>query len=383
MGQNESLQSANGVSRLNTSDTTVNRQSPWPEYPAFQVIHQDTFGTGTLSLQVRSTAFFKNNEFKNPLCPGYTLAGLFAEPVVAFRPDEKTTLRGGFHLLKYYGRDTLDRILPVMSVQFDVSRHFSMIFGTIYGTVNHGLIEPVQNLENYLINNYENGIQLLFNYPSVRSDIWLNWEQFIKSGDPFPEIFTVGIHVDFTLADWQGISLTAPFSSVIRHAGGEIDTYWGPSGTKLHLVYGLRLHLSLQDLFFTGMYGIQNFVDFVEVNPDDRITIPYGHGNYSRIGFETRIGNFEAGYWKSTDFDAPLGQPLFLSVSRKYPGYYQAGREMLVLKYQFERDLSRFLKLAVLIEPYYHFDIRRMDHSFSVYLLLNEEFFMAKTRNKT
>ncbi|MFH0761591.1 MAG: hypothetical protein V2A67_08830 [Bacteroidota bacterium] len=366
--------------RRGTSDSLQSPviRYPWPEYSAFQNFQHQAPEPGSLSLSIRSTAFFKNNEYKNSFIQGYSLSGIFAEPVLEYHPDAKTTIRGGAHLLKYYGRDNFDRILPVISIQHDVSEHFSMVFGTLNGTSNHGLIEPVQDFENYLINNYENGIQLLFNYPSCRTDIWLNWEQFIKKEDPFPEIFTIASNSDFRLFDWQGLRLTVPFSSMFRHTGGEIDTYYGPEGTRLNLVHGLRLDLQVTDPFFNSLYAIQNIVESIEINPNDYVTIPFGHGSYTRVGFETKIGNFEAGYWKSTDFNAPHGNPIFQSVSDKYPSYYQAGREMLVLKYQFRCDLTDYLRFAFRLEPYYHFDTGRIDHSWSVYLILDEGFLLSK-----
>jgi hypothetical protein len=351
---------------------------PWPEYSAFQNFGRDSLEPGSLSLRIRSTAFFKNNEYKNNFSPGYSLSGLFAEPVLEYHPDAKTTIRGGVHLLKYYGRDNFDRVLPVISIQHDVSEHFSMLFGTLNGTTNHGLIEPVQDFEDYLINNYENGIQFLLNYPSFRSDIWLNWEQFIKKDDPFPEIFSMASNSEFRLFDWQGLSLSVPFSTVFRHTGGEIDKYWIPGGTRLNLVHGLRVHLDVEDPFFNSLYAVQNFIEFIEVNPGNHITIPYGHGSYTRAGFETSIGSFEAGYWKSSNYNAPRGNPLFLSVSEKDPLFYQISREMLVFKYQYRYDLTDYLRFAFRFEPYYHFDTGRIDHSWSVYLILDEGVLLSK-----
>ncbi len=355
----------------------------WPEYPAFQDPPSvDSIIAGSLNVRLKSTSFYKNNEFKNNFIYGQTLVGLYFEPVLEYHPDRKTTIRAGVHLLKYYGRDSFDRKLPVISIRYDATEHFSLIFGTLYGTTNHGLIEPVQNFEDYLINNNENGIQLLWNYPNFRSDMWLNWEQFIKVADPFPEMFQAAMNSEFRLLDWKGLSLTAPFSMVFHHVGGEIDTYWGPGGTKLNLVHGLRLSQSFQKGFVKSIYGAQNFLEFIEVNPDDRITIPYGRGSYSRVGLDTRIGSFEAGYWKALNFSAPNGMPIFLSVSLKNPTYYQATREMLVLKYQFQRNLTDFLRIAFRFEPYYHFDTGRMDHSWSIYMVLDEGFFLANLKRK-
>jgi hypothetical protein len=74
--------------------------------------------------------------------------------------------------------------------------------------------------------------------------------------------------------------------------------------------------------------------------------------------------------------------PIFLSVSLKNPTYYQATREMLVLKYQFQRNLTDFLRIAFRFEPYYHFDTGRMDHSWSIYMVLDEGFFLANLKRK-
>jgi hypothetical protein len=355
----------------------------WPEYKAFQSpVQMDSLVPGSLSLRVRSTSFFKNNEFKNPFIYGQSLVGLFFEPVFEFHPDGKTTIRAGAHLLKYYGRDAFDRILPVISVRYDATEHFSMVFGTIYGTVNHGLIEPLQDFEDYLVNNYENGIQFLFKYPDFKSDVWLNWEQFIKLGDPFPEIFTAATNNEFRFFSLKNLTVSAPFSAVFRHTGGEIDSYWVPGGTKLNVVHGLRAELNFPKGFIRNMYGVQNFLEFIEVNPGSHITIPWGHGSYTRAGISTKIGSLEAGYWTSSDFTSAHGMPMFLSTSIKDPNYYQASREMLTLKYQFTKELTRYLNFVFRFEPYYHFDTGRMDHSWSVYLKLDEEFFLAKTKNR-
>ena len=364
-----------------SSVSIVNWNSHWPEYPAFQMKEfPDTVIPGSFNLRLRSTSFFKNNEFKNNFIYGQSLVGINFEPVVEFHPDKRTTIRAGSHFLKYWGRDSFDRILPIISVRFDASEHFSLVFGTLYGTAQHGLVEPLQNFENYLLHNYENGIQLLIHYPNLHSDIWLNWEQFIKVGDPFPEIFTAAANNDFLLFQYKRMTLTAPFSAVFRHTGGEIDTYWVPGGTKLNLLHGLRLHFDFGKGFFRNAYGVQNFLEFVEVNPGQHITIPYGHASYTRAGITTRLGGLEAGYWQGEDFQAPLGMPLFLSTSVKDPTYYQTSRRMLTFKYQYQFNLTDYLRFALRFEPYYYFDTGRTDHSWSVYLVLDEDFFVGRLR---
>lgn len=345
---------------------------PWPEYGAFQEFSKNDSATaGSFSIRLRSTGFFKNNEYQNDFVTGYTLVGINFEPVLEYHADARATLRGGAHFLKYSGRDNFDRILPVLSLQYDQSDHFRFIIGTLYGTASHGLPEPVFDFENYLINNYENGLQLLFKYPYFRGDIWLNWEQFLKKGDPFQEKFTTGINTLFRMAGSDHFRLTAPFSAIFRHQGGEIDDTNLPASTRMNLSEGLRAEVIFGNGFFKSLWASQLYFQFQEINPGWQVTVPYGNGSYSRIGLITGIGSLEAGYWSSHNFISPHGMPLFQSVSQKDPEFYQPYREMLVLKYQYETNLTGYLRLAIRIEPYYHFDTRRIDHSWGVYLIFN------------
>jgi hypothetical protein len=356
---------------------------PWTEYGAFQEFSKaDSVIPGSLNLRLRSTGFFKNNEYQNDFITGYTLVGINFEPVLEYHADRKATFRGGAHLLKYSGRDEFDRILPVLSLQYDRSDHFSLIVGTLYGTAAHGLPEPVFDFENYLINNYENGLQMLFKYPGARGDVWLNWEKFLKKGDPFQEKFTMGINTLFRLAGTSHFQLTAPFSAIFRHQGGEIDDTNLPASTRLNLSEGLRAELLFGEGFFKSMWVSHLYFQFQEINPGWQVAVPYGSASYSRMGLETKIGSLESGYWSSHDFISPHGMPLFQSVSTEDPGFFLSYREMLVVKYQYQANLTDYLRLAIRIEPYYLFDTRRIDHSWSVYLIMDEGLFLARTNHK-
>ncbi|TSA35497.1 MAG: hypothetical protein D4R64_09485 [Porphyromonadaceae bacterium] len=379
------LRGADGRSQTaDTTKTTVDhREVLWPEYSAFQTPPgQDSIIPKSLYFRMKSTAYFKNNEFKNPFLTGSSLIGIYFEPLLEYHPDTKTTIRAGANLLKYHGEDRFERAVPVLSLQYDATDHFSLIFGTIYGTVNHNLIEPVQDFENYLIDNYENGLELLWNYPQFRSDVWLNWEQFLKPGDPFQERFTAGSNSTFMLFDSKLFQITAPFSTLFRHMGGETDATNLPASTRLNLVQGLRLNWLISNSFVKSVALAQNYVEFLEINPGDQVTVPYGHGSYSRCFLDTKIGSFEVGYWKAHNFISPHGMLIFQSVSQKDPLFLQSDRQMLVLKYQLDLNLTHFLKFALRFEPYYHYDTGRIDHSWSVYLVFDDEFLIAKTKRK-
>ena len=353
----------------------------WLEYTTFQELPpRDSVEPQALYLRLKSTSYFKNNEYKNEFMHGYSLTGLYFEPVLEYTIDSSTMIRAGAHLLKYYGRDSFDRTLPVISIMYSPGPHFRAIFGTLYGTTSHGLPEPVYNFEKYLIDNYENGIQFLWDYQLVKADIWLNWEQFIKQGDPFQERFTVGANTAIRVMDWKGFRLTLPFAILFRHRGGEIDATTLPAGTQSNMVLGTRIDWEVGKGFFRDLWIYHQFIEFMEVNPGDQITIPFGHGMYSRMGINTKIGSIEVGYWDATNFISPHGMPIFQSVSQNDPMFYLADRKMLTVKYEFYKPLTSYLDAAFRFEPYYHFYTGRMDHSWSIYLRLNESFFLTHLR---
>lgn len=361
----------------------VSDQILWPEYEAFHTPYRhDSLLTRSLYVRLNSTAYFKNAEYRNAFVTGESLIGIMFDPSLEYHPDRKTTFRAGAHLLKYHGEDTFDRYAPAITLQYDASDHLSMVFGTLYGTVNHSLPEPVMDFRYYLADNYENGVQFLWSYPQFRSDVWLNWEQFLKPGDPFQEKFTAGTNSSFLLWSTDLFHVSAPFSAVFRHRGGESDATNLPAVTQLNVTEGLRLNWTFNHPFLNSVWLSQDYLQYLQIHLRDPNGIPNGTGSYSRVAVSTKIGTFEAGYWRSHNFIAPHGMPIFQSVSQKDSSVVVPDREMLVLKYQLEVKFKDYLKFIARFEPYYHYDTRRLDHSWSIYLIFDDEFLLARTRRK-
>lgn len=334
-------------------------------------------------IRIKNANFFKNNEYANEFKIGSSITGLFLEPTLDYYASSKTRIRAGVHFLKYYGRDDIDRAAPILTVQHAVSNNINMVFGTIFGTANHGLKEPLFGFEKYLVDNYENGMQFLFDYPSFIGDIWLNWEQFIKEGDPFQEKFTAGTNMYFDLYKGSHIRLGVPFQALFRHQGGQIDNTNLPADTQSNLLQGIKFQWLRTDGFFKYFNLEQDWCQFLEINPRSSIEITQGYGFFSTLSFGTKVGEFSLGYWNSSDFNAPHGEQLFLSTSAYNPDFYMTGREVLSIKYQYHYSINNFLDFVLRIEPYYHFHSDRLDHSISVYLLVNKDFFLSNALSRS
>ena len=361
-----------------------NKLLRWTDYDAFQEDYRiDSSKYDQFYIKIKNTNFFKNNEYANDFKIGSSLTGLFLQPTIDYYAGSKTRISAGVHLLKYNGRDDIDRSVPVLTVQHALNKNINMVFGTIFGTTNHGLKEPIFGFEKYLLENYENGMQFLFDYPAFIGDVWLNWEQFIKAGDPFQEKFTAGANMYFDLYKGSHFRMGIPFQALFRHKGGQIDTSTLPGGTKSNFLQGFKLQFLRGDHFFYDISFEQNWCQFLEINPGDHVDVIEGYGNYSVLTLRSNAGDFSLGYWKSTDFASPHGEELFLSTSNYQPDFYMPDREVLSIKYQYHYSINDFLDFVLRIEPYYHFHSGRLDHSFGVLLLVDKEFFLANALSRS
>ena len=359
-----------------------NLRMRWSEYAVFtEDYHIDSSLRDQFYIRIKNTNFFKNNEFANEFRIGSSLTGLFVEPTIDYYASDKTRIRAGVHFLKYNGRDNIERTVPILTVQHSLNKNIDLVFGTIYGTSNHMMKEPAFSFEKYLIDNYENGFQFLFDYPDIKGDLWLNWEQFIKEGDPFQEKFTAGLSMDFDLYKSDNFILGVPFQMFFRHRGGQIDSSDLPASTQSNFVQGIKMQWFYGDKFFYNLVIEQDFFQFLEVNPGGHITIPYGSGSYSIVTLGSRIGDFSLGYWKSTNYTSPHGEALFHSNSKYNPDFYMKDREVLSIKYQYHYKINYFLDFVLRVEPYYHFHSGRMDHTIGVSLLVDKDFFISRARN--
>ncbi len=351
----------------------------WGHYQIFQENYRiDTSRQNQILFRINNSNFFKNNEYQNDYVIGQTLVGLFFEPSIDFYAGPKTRIRTGAHFLKYHGTEKFQKIKPIVTIQHQASDYLDILFGTIYSTTNHGLLEPLMGFENYLSNHYENGMQFLFSYPNFKADFWLDWEQFIQQDDPFQEHFTVGGHMLFPIVDGPTWKLNADVQMIFRHKGGQIDSSDLPASTQSNFAQGMEFTRKFESSFFKEFMLGHYYLGAYEINPGNHLSITEGLSLYTLAGLETKIGQFRVGYWRGKDYFAPHAEALFLSASQYNPDFYNTDRRMITIKYQIHKKLANFLDLAFRFEPYYHLDTGRLDHSWSVYLMIDKAFFITQ-----
>lgn len=337
-----------------------------------------------LSLSFESTSFQKNNEFESEFAQGLTGIGIQVQPSLEYYFNENTKGKLGVYALKFSGRDELSKVIPVFSIQHKICDGLELVFGNIYGNLNHELDEPLYRFDRYYRNNVEYGFQALHKSKYATVDLWVNWEQFIFEGDPFQEEFMVGNHTKFNILNWKGLSLQGDAQVLISHKGGEIDTYDGASIYIFNGGYGVNARYQFKNLS-VGITPRLYWYRGVRIPDVGNNSFKYKHGSafYLRGDVEHKYFRFEAGIWKSEKFVSARGEALFMNISENDEKVFQKHRNIVTSKLALKRQISSNLHLELRAEMYVSLIHDALpDHTYGFYFVANENFFISKLKKR-
>lgn len=336
-----------------------------------------------LFLRFGNATFIDNKEFFNPYQPGYTLIGYFIRPVVEYYPGSNTRLSAGIHLLKYSGLGKYHQAVPLFTFHHRFSGGLEMVVGSLYGSLNHDLIEPLFSFNRFFTHHNESGLQFLVNRRFIEADMWLNWERFIFSGDPFQEEFTAGFSSRVFPGDREGgLRFEIPLQLVATHKGGQIDASDERLQTLVNVALGLHAELDL-DNSFVEMIGFRGYLaGFRDLSNHIRHHYDSGWGFYPNVVLRTRLFEAGAGYWLGNKFVSPRGEPVFQSVSQVDPFLVEDHRQLLTSKLVFNRRLVRGVNMALRFELYYDHPARQFDHTGGLHIVIDQRFFLTGVKRK-
>ena len=336
-----------------------------------------------LFLRFRNATFLNNKEFFNPWQPGYTLIGFWARPLLEYHPGPDTRLTAGVHLLKYSGLERFESRIPVFSFHHRFTPGFEMVFGSLYGALNHGLIEPLFSFERVFTNRNESGIQFLLNNPRFTADIWLDWERFIFSGDPFQEEFTSGLSsMIFPGSREDRLRIGLPLQLLATHMGGQIDASDERLQTLVNFATGIHADFHTDHAFFM-MVGFRGYLTgFRDLSSYIRHHYDNGWGIYPNLYFNTRWFEGGVGYWRGNRFVAPRGEPVFQSVSQVDPDLAVDRRELITSKIIYNRNLLEGIDMGIRFEVYYDPVRGDFDHTGGLHIIMDKRFFLTGLRKR-
>ena len=332
-----------------------------------------------LWLGIENQNFLHNNEYFNNLYDGITYIGASLAPTLIYQPNTNLRVQLGWYILKYSGRDEFSRSIPWILCQYKISKNLDLLMGNIHGTVQHKLIEPLYSFDRHFSGQPETGIQLLGKFSHFEGDLWLNWEKFILPSDPFKEEFTMaGTGRILVFKPENKLQLTFPIQWLAAHKGGQMETSTAPLQTYFNTTLGIdaEYHPFTKE---NNSIGINSY--FATYYDASTYHIQYyseGYGILSNL--YAKIGKFDiiAGYWYGEHFMAPRGEPLFQSTSQKYTIWWEPNKQLIINKFQFHQQIKKGIDIAVRFQSYYDLLRNNMDFSYSLFLIIKQDFFLKK-----
>lgn len=329
-----------------------------------------------LNIEIHSTSFFKNNEYKNDVTQGYTLTGSWIRPELTYNPDKKLSIELGGNVLKYNGRDDY-KFSPWFSVHYKPIEKMTLILGNLNSDRNHGLFETQLNSENWLTQKPEAGLQLLTDSRFFRSDLWIDWQQMIMKGDPYQEQFVFGSVMDGKLYHQNSWNITLPLSFHGLHRGGEIDASDLPVNTFITLSSGLKVQKNCSSKFIRSFYAAVNML--ISFYPEGSTALPSDRGNAIHLlsGITGLYGNLTAAYWQGNKYYTPLGAPMYQNGENGKPDYMDKN-QLVTFNYCLDRKILDGSRFGFVFDLFYDINTQKLSNSAGLYLVINLGFPVIK-----
>ena len=320
---------------------------------------------------VDNVNYVRNTEYHSEIEHGATWAGTQIWPQIVFRYNEHLIFKGGVFLQKDFGNNKFRTPLPTYTLTYTRNR-LKVNFGTLDGSLDHKLIEPLYAMENYIDKRMENGFQVKGNFRYLGFDTWVDWEKMIYRDSRSPEKFTAGLSADLKLINKPRVSWTFPVQTLIKHQGGEI--YAPPHSnikTQFNLACGTRFTRKMPGRVIDKV-DFQGFLTFYEdLAPTKADSFFDGSGQFVALTLYHQYFGVMLNYWDAHQYIAPLGEPLFVSKSRAEEGVYRQYQKMVMLRLTYEMPLWKNCALVARMNNIYNLSEKKYDNVIEAYFKFN------------
>ncbi len=332
-------------------------------------INKNISDTGKIGFCIFNNNYMRNTEYYNKIEVGRTLFGYQLMPSLYYQANSHIRLQGGLFLRKDFGgNNPFTYVSPIFTLKIQ-KQNWRLNFGTLEGTLNHRMVEPMLDIASWIENPIENGFQLKHESKKMFFDTWIHWEKFIERGAHEKELLTAGLNYQPTLISTAtGFSFTPITQGMITHRGGQIDK---DSLTSFFVIanyaVGFRLMKQSTDPYIKE-FRLEPYLLFYHQN--DGTINPYKGGSaiYLNAVAKTKNMSLMFSYWNGNQFIAPRGTPIYSSVSLDVPGYTETDRQLLFIRIFYEKPIYENLNVSLRAEPFYDINNATFDYSFSFYL---------------
>ena len=304
----------------------------------FDIERQDT-SVGLVQLHFESLGYFRNSEYKSRIDQGRTLFGYQFWPELSYQASDKVQVSLGLFVQQDFGADEAFLKRPTFSFQYNNKGHF-LRFGTLMGTMQHQLVEPLFDPERIIENRLENGFQYKRNGSKLDGELWVDWHKMIYQNSPFREEFTTGIRIEPKKHFGSGRhTISLPMTAISFHKGGEIDTSHMPTISNFNFDYALRYRYR----------KTKGFIDSIDIQMhalyyEDISTVPEnyidGLAQYASIGVYAKGFGLMLNSYDAHQFHNPMGDVVFRSVSARNSTYVFDYRKIAMVRAQWQKELG-------------------------------------------
>lgn len=364
----------------------------------------DSASTGELTLAVRNTDFFQNNEYTSKIIKGYTLPGFWIQPSVGYQPIANIKVEAGVHALVYrgayrYPNFAYSDIAEWKGEQYQKGAHWlpffraqvalgnvNIVLGDLYGGLNHRLLRPLYDPELLFTADPEAGLQIIWDTKRTHLDAWIDWRSFIFEDDGHQESFVFGGSFRYDITPREAkLNFYLPVQIVGQHRGGEIDIITersvqtlmnGAIGAGADWIAG-RKALSRLGVKIAALGYYQQSGD---IWPFDSGWGVYGEADATLF----RDFYLTAGLFHSRKFMSLLGSPFFGNVSNNgsWDTFPRMTTGFLSLEYRrtFFRDFTLGLRGDLYMSNPGGGNGTLSSNSLTAYLRINLDFMLWKKR---
>ncbi|RYY41711.1 MAG: hypothetical protein EOO08_00875 [Chitinophagaceae bacterium] len=349
--------------------------------------------SGRLSLQVDNINYLRNYEWFGNIPNSYTLLGTLLIPQLQYQLNEHIAFKGGLLLRREFGRPGLVTVEPIFQAKYQ-KKGLTFIMGTLEGGLNHRFVEPLYNIERFIVGRMENtgmndvqraattrneqGLQLKLDKRRFWADWFIDWRESIVIGDPFREQLNSGVSTRTMLIDRPRFQLTVPLQALVSHYGGQVSTANDAIESLLNGAAGVSLRFPMQGTL-RSVQTDHYYVGYKNISGIKLQRYNEGYGWLSTLMFKTKWNlDLELRYWKGETFYGPVGLPLYNSISEKYANFGEAERQLFFATFIYDKTLFPNVNLDLRLEPYYDINNRKLEYGYSVFLRFNRNFFLRK-----
>lgn len=349
--------------------------------PFYRSANMDSTLDKSLLLNISLLNFNKDNEYFNNISDGYTLFGNHLSASLAYHPTSYTMIEGGINLRKDFGNNQYQEVSPVLRAVIKHKKS-KFVFGSLYGNVNHQLIEPLYDFERVMTNNQEEGIQFIVDKKKYWSDTWVYWEKMLYAADTIQEVVSGGTSMLFKLVDKPTLSFSIPVQFTALHRGGQIDISNTPLTTIFNAATGFKIEKKWNHSFFKSL-SLEPYGAFYH-NYSFVVQTPYTSGAalYLNSTLKTKLNSIMVSYWQGNKFQSAHGGGLYSSASStvNYSYYTEDVRQLILVRFLTDIKVAKDFSLTTRFEPVFDLNFDKFEFSMGLYINYDSSFLLKKIK---